>query len=281
MSYYRIDWDAINALPAAERMATLARINTDIRRVTGAERARMVHHAVAEHGTQKDAAAALGLGTARISQIIKENPMSNVTVTVTPVAPAELHRQYSGQSEPQPCYVEVDLRTRALGADWNGEIGNAIPFSVHHGFERRYPIPALTSTAANELLEKIRPLAERMCSDWREEWDGHNHKAILGEDAAAAEEEIEALCGDPADGWDRVWDSSELITVWDVDGATNGIEAEEYEITADTTDERLDEIEAQILEDLKGISDSDEVVLEGVTEYLIQLRDDAETGDDE
>lgn len=56
----------------------------------------------------------------------------------------------------------------------------------------------------------------------------------------------------------------------------SGRGAEEYGITADTTDERLDEIEEEIRENLKGISDSDEVVLEGVWEHLVQLRDDAD-----
>ena len=278
MSYYRIDWDALNQLTPDKRMAALADINTNIRHVTSAERVRMAHRAVVENGTQKAAAAALGMKTARFGQMIQENPM---IVQINTVAPAELHHQYPGQNEPQPCYVELDLRTRTLGTDWNGEIGNAVPFSVHHGFDRRYPIPALTSTAANTLLEQIRPLAERMVSDWEEQWDGNNQVAVLGDDAAAAEAEIEKLCGDPGDGWDGAWEASECVTVWDADGATNGEEAAEYDITADTTDERLDEIEEQIRQDLVGISDSDEVVLEGVDDYLRQLRDDAETGDDE
>ncbi|MET9663119.1 hypothetical protein [Streptomyces sp. NPDC006510] len=37
--------------------------------------------------------------------------------------------------------------------------------------------------------------------------------------------------------------------MWDIDGAVNGCEVEEYEITAETADERLDEIEQQILDE--------------------------------
>lgn len=273
--HYRIDWESLNQLPDAERMAALARMNKHIRSVTGAERGRMAHRAVAAHGTQKDAATHLRVGYPRFKQIIKENPVENITVTITDVAPAELHRQYPGQHEPQDAYVEVGLEQQTLCADYNGEVGNAVPADVYHGQVRRYEIPALTSTAANELLEEIRPLAERMVADWDEKWNGNDMVAVLGDDAAAAEAAIQALCAGP-------WETSEKVTVWDIDGATNGSEAADHNITATTTDERLDEIEEEIRQVLAGVSDSEEVVLEGIDDYLRQVRDDlAEEADDE
>lgn len=74
--YYSIDWDALDALPPAERMAALADINTEIRTVTGRERARMAAAAVEEHGTQAAAAKALGMKPARFSQIYREHAMN-------------------------------------------------------------------------------------------------------------------------------------------------------------------------------------------------------------
>lgn len=273
--YYRIDWDALNGLPPATRLQALADISTSAQRACGAERVRIVHTEIelqgGGHGSQKAAAEALGLKQTRTNQIAKESPM---TVTISPVEPAELHHQYPGQNEPQPCFVEVDLENRHVHADWTWANG-MYPLRVAHGIDRRYPIPPLTSTAANELLTKIRPLAERMVADWERVWDGSNHKGVLGDDARAAEEKIQELTGDPRD-WGDHWDPSDVVTVWDTDGAIAGDEAEEYGITADTTDERLDEIEEEIRENLKGISDSDEVVLEGVWEHLVQLRDDAD-----
>lgn len=268
--HYRIDWNALRSLTPAKRMAALAQINTDIRHVTSAERVRMAHQAVAEHGSQKAAADALEMKPARMNQLIKETPM---TVTINNVAPAELHRQYQGQHQPQPCYVEVDLESQLVLATYNAEIGNAVPAAVFHGIERRYEIPALTSTAANELLEKIRPFAERMVSDWEKEERDGDMVAVLGDDAEAAETEIDAMCAD-------MWEDHEKITVWGTDGAIAGDEAETYGITADTTDERLEEIEQEILTSLTEVSASDEVVLEGVTEYLESLRDGAGEDDE-
>ena len=282
MSYYRIDWDSLNQLPAGERMSALAHIHASVRRVIGAERARIAHRALAEHGSMAAAARELQVQYSRFPQILKENPMDTVTVTVSTVEPTELHHQYPHEHGPQPCYVEVDLENRHVAADWNPEIGNAIPARVFHGFARRYPIPALTSTATNELLAKIRPLAERMVADWDERPDryGNNMKAVLGDDAQAAEEEVEALCGHPADWGGGHWDASDMVTVWDIDSATTGDEAEEYGITPATTDERLEEIEEEIRQLLADVSDSDEVVLEGIDEYLAGLRDDQRLNSD-
>lgn len=272
MSYYRIDWDALNALSPAEKMAALSRINTDIRHVTGAERNRMAHRAVAKHGSQRAAADALGMKPARFNQIYKESPM---TVTITPCTePAELHRHYPGQTEPQDCFIALDIRDGHMWADYNPEVGNGVPADVWHGLVRRYDIPPLTAQAANRVMEEIRPLAERIFTDSEEVWDGSNHVARLGDDAVAAEEEILARFGEDPEDRQDAWDPADLVSVWDIDGATNGGEAEEYGITAATTDERLAEIEEQIRHDLAGISDSDVVVLDGVDDYLEQLRDD-------
>lgn len=183
-----------------------------------------------------------------------------------------LYHRYSSQTSPQDCYIELDLREGTLLADYDSEVGNAVPSEARNGFWRWYPIPALTGSAADELMKQIAPLADRILADWEEVWDGNNHKARLGKDAQAAEEEIDALIG-----YDRHrdiddTDPTDLVTVWDVDGACNGTEVEDYGITADTTDERLDEIEEDIRKSLAEVSDSPVVVLDGVAEYLRDKR---------
>ncbi|MGI5122798.1 hypothetical protein ACQEU5_25105 [Marinactinospora thermotolerans] len=268
--YYRIDWEALNSLPPAEQMTALAEIISSVQRACSAARDRIVHRTIEALGTQRAAAQVLGMKPARTNQIAKETPVTVQIITCD--TPAELYRRYPGQREAQPVYVEVDLRNRTVSADYDPEVGGGVPASVYHGFERRYPIPPLTSAAANELLERVRPLAERMCSDWEEHWDGDSLVAVLGGDALAAEAEVEALVGDPQD-WGDHWDASERVTVWDVDGATNGDEVEEYGITAATTDEELEGIEEQILDALTEVSPSGEAVLEGVDEYLRSERD--------
>lgn len=180
-----------------------------------------------------------------------------------------LHRRYDSQSSPQDCYIELDLREGTLLADYNSEVGNAVPGAVRHGFEIRYPIPALTGSAADELMYRIAPLAERIVADWEQVRDGNNMVARLGEDAQAADAEIGAEIGyDPEDDYT---DPADLIQVWDVDGACNGTEVEDYGITADTTDERLGEIEEEIRKSLQEVSDG-VVVLDGVAEYLQDKR---------
>lgn len=190
--------------------------------------------------------------------------------------PAELYRHYDGQSEPQPAYLQLDLKAGTLHADYDGEIG-ATPFSVHYGFDRRWDIPLLTAKAANRTLREVAPLADRILADWEEKWDGNNMVAVLGEDAQAAEEEIEKLLGLPTgygDDPNQGFPDSDLIGVWDIGGATNGCEVDEFGITADTTDARLEEIEQEILTGLAGCGDSPVAVCHGLDDYLKGLRDD-------
>lgn len=192
-------------------------------------------------------------------------------------SPTELYRHYDRQSEAQPAYIELDLREGTLLASYNAEIGNAIPFSVHHGFERRYGIPTLHGEAANRVMKELALLADRILADWEEEWDGNNMVAVLGDDAKEAEEEIQERLGlnlgyGDFDADTQGFDPDDLVTEWDIDGVVNGEEAEEYGITADTTDARLDEIEAQILKDLAecgpGVG-----VCHGLDDHLRELRD--------
>ncbi|GHG33221.1 hypothetical protein GCM10018777_56690 [Streptomyces albogriseolus] len=203
-----------------------------------------------------------------------------MTISITPCTePAELFRHYDGQSEPQPAYIELDTQAGTLLADYDAEIGNAVPASVWHGLERRYRIPILTADAANRVMQEIVPLAERIVAGTEAEWDGNNTVAVMNEDAKAAEEELEeylgcnlgyGALGERTQGFPE----SDLVGVWDIDGATNGCEVDEYGITADTTDARLEEIEQEILSALAGCNGSTVAVCHGLDDYLKGLRDE-------
>lgn len=184
--------------------------------------------------------------------------------------PTGLFRHYEGQSEAQPAYIELDLREGVLLADYNAEIGNGQPFSVFHGFDRRYGIPVLTAKAANEVMHEIAPLAERILSDWEEQWNGSNHIARLGQDA---EEEINAKLGVNSP-YEMPFDAEDMVGQWDIGGVVNGSEAEEYEITAETTDERLKEIEEEILTDLAECDESPVAVCEELEAHLRGVREE-------
>jgi len=175
----------------------------------------------------------------------------------------ELYRHYARENQPQPAYIELDLRDGSMLATYNVEVDNSVPPAVRYRLKRRYDIPVLTSKAANRVMREIAPLAERVLADHEEGWNGSNHVAFLGDDAIAAEEELEKRLA-----LGEHWDESDLLTVWDVDSAVNGEEADEYGITADTTDERLDEIAAEITRDM-GVD-----VVNGLDGYLRQVRDE-------
>lgn len=192
--------------------------------------------------------------------------------------PTGLFRHYQGQSEPQGAYIELDTQEGSLHASYDSEIGNAVPFSVYHGLDRRYNIPILTADAANRVMQEIAPLADRVIAGTKAEWDGNNTVAVLDDDARAAEEELEEHLGLPSQGYgdepNQGFDDSDLVAAWDIGGATNGLEVDEYDITADTTDDRLEEIEKEILSDLVACGESPVVVCHGLDDYLRGLRDD-------
>lgn len=197
----------------------------------------------------------------------------------------ELYRHYDGQHEAQSAYIELGLRDGVLLASYDALVGGGTPTDVRNGFDRRYPIPVLTGEAANRVMEEIAPFAHRVLADWVEEWDGNNMVVRLGPDAEAAEEHImkHLGCKDFNDS-NQGFADSDLVTEWDVDGAINGFEVENYGITADTTDERLQEIEADIVKDLAGCGGTSVVVVHGLDDHLKSLRKEqrdkaAEQGD--
>jgi hypothetical protein len=125
----------------------------------------------------------------------QEDPMSqNTTITIN-VPEDHLYHRYPGQTNPQPTHIEIDPETRTLSADWNAEIGNAVPARVWHGLVRRYalPSPYLSQAAIKRIMEDIAPLAVRVCDGFASRWDGHNTVGVLNEDAMDAEEAIERI----------------------------------------------------------------------------------------
>ena len=167
-----------------------------------------------------------------------------------------------------PTYVDVDLPGREVSVGYHA--GNGTPGRVWHGYTRRYSIPLLTADAANRLMERVAPLAERMCHDWSEEIGRSGRaEAVLGADGRAAEAElIAALPGD------EDVDPADLVDVWDAAGLFVGNEVDEYGITADTSDQQLEQIATQMLDEIRHNSASGVVVAPGLEEHLRDLRDE-------
>ncbi len=127
------------------------------------------------------------------------------------VNPTGLYGRYDGQTQEQPAYIELDLEDKTLSADWNGEIGNAVPMDVWHGLRRRYHIPCLVADEANALMEEIAPLCERVVAGSEIVWDGNNWVAKLNEDAEDAEMEIDRMCEQAEGETVSEWEASDFF----------------------------------------------------------------------
>jgi hypothetical protein len=142
---------------------------------------------------------------------------------------APLYHVYPQQMQPQGAYIELDCKTGQMIADWNGEIGNAIPFSVYHGHDRRWPVPNnMSADAINSLMDEIAPLAQRVLDGYDSTWDGNNMVAVLDDDAQEAEAAIVSLIPDEGDL--VVWDVEEylfgnchLIEHWDTQSIEDAV----------------------------------------------------------
>ncbi len=172
------------------------------------------------------------------------------------VQPGALLAIYPGQQKPQSAYIELDCRTGSLQADWNGEVGNAVPADVWHGHTRRYAIPLLRGATVNALLDEIAPFAQRVLDGYASAWDGNNHVATFDDDASVAEEEIETIIESYGEG-DLHWADAEdwLHEVRD-------------ELALAFDDETIDEM----IDKYGGDGTEDAPVLVGIRDYLDDLR---------
>lgn len=193
-------------------------------------------------------------------------------VEIIEVSGTELYHRYPGQTSAQDCYVELDVRSGQLTAKTNGEIGNARPAEVHYGHVQRWSIPALKASAANDLLEQIRPFAERVRDGYETEWNGNsgNQVAMFNLDAQDAIDDIVSLCSNTSlDDELAVWEASDWLYGL---GSSMHSQAEVLEITATTTDDQLNAIEQKLI---KHAATDDVDVVEGLGEYLKRLRNEA------
>jgi hypothetical protein len=196
------------------------------------------------------------------------------TVTVKKLTePDALHCQYPGQNRLQDAYIQLDLETGIMSADYNGEIGGGIPFSVFHGRTRRWTIPVLTADAANSVMEDWVPTAQRILDGAEIEWNGHNHVAVLTDDAREADE----ILG-------RAMDAGELddlpnVETLNADDWYSGVSRSEVisqaGITGETTDDELAAIVTAEEEEAASCGEGGNVSIpDGFDEYLRALRDD-------
>lgn len=138
------------------------------------------------------------------------------TITLPPLddmraLTAPLYHRYPGQHAPQRAFLEL-REDGTVRVDWNSEIGNAVPFDVHHRRTLRWTLNQyLTGRALSDFLseEKVQALLERIHAGHSVIWDGSNNMGKLDADAQRAEEDLD---------WDiaRLNEDGEVAGVVDV-----------------------------------------------------------------
>lgn len=128
-----------------------------------------------------------------------------------------LYHQYPQQNSAQRAFLAIDTRGEGtLGADWDAEIGGAVPMSVWHGLVRRFRIPNnITEDGLHRLLSDplILALAQRIIDGTEEVWDGRNNVGRANADARKAEDELETILeAISEDDCIPVWDAEEWLS---------------------------------------------------------------------
>jgi hypothetical protein len=208
----------------------------------------------------------------------------STAITIQPVTDdTALYAHYDGQTNPQPCHIHLDCRDGVLWADYSGDVGNGTcSADERNGHIQYWGIPVLRAAAANDLMQQIAPLAQRVVDGYDTDWDGNNTVAVFSADAQDALEEIEQLCDNVDEDEETIvqaWDAGDWLAdathLYAADGSsadywncTRCVIDEVGEITSLTGDGELARMEKVINNDA-----GDGVVIDGVDRYLSDIRD--------
>lgn len=187
------------------------------------------------------------------------------TATVTIIYPTEcLHYRRHGEHRPQPVVLELDPERRELTVRVDHNDRHTTSFAVYHRRVAHWEVPALTQSAAEELLEDVLPLAERAVAGYSTRWNGHNRIGEYAGDGADAMDEISELLER------RHWHEDDTVQVWDASDYLAPIRREAAEllgITAESTDADLERVEEELRAEARP------ALLEGVMEALEAIRE--------
>ena len=110
---------------------------------------------------------------------------------------APLYCKYYNQSQPQTAELTINFKNNTIGVDYDGNIGNSQSMDSWHGREISFTVPNdLSQSQCENLLETVKPMAEKLAESYSEEWDGSNYKGkIDGYDSIDPDEtEIGQYC---------------------------------------------------------------------------------------
>ena len=187
--------------------------------------------------------------------------MTNVNIRKAEVEdPRAFFCRYQGECNAQPVFLYLDLQDGELFVStWESD-ESSFPAATFNGTLRRWKWSGVpTPDQANDLMEEVAPLAQKMLDSSEVDFVEGNWVGTLGEEAQKAERAIEkALCAE----WGRVceMDPSEFFG----DLADLGI-------TAETTDEEIEKVVAEA--DYTG-DEGVVYVVEDAGEFLREARDE-------
>jgi len=189
------------------------------------------------------------------------NTTRSTVVVVDHVSTKTLHPLYahfSGQTSPQESYVELDLDSGNLSADYSSAIGGGVPIRVWEGDVVRYDVDChLTASEINDLLDEIAPIAQ----EWIDARQGDELDSDTISFVIDAEFKIQQLCEGRTTESGGVWDAGD----WAI-----SLTPDDIGLRHDSTDADLDKI-AETLR--KEAVDDGPITLENLDEYLIDQRD--------
>lgn len=95
-----------------------------------------------------------------------------------------VYAHYQGQYQPQPAYIELDIRDGSLDADYSGEIGNALPGAVWHSLVLRFKLaPETTADQIEKIINDNKDLFQSILDGSESHWNGSNWVGKFSESA--------------------------------------------------------------------------------------------------
>jgi hypothetical protein len=105
-----------------------------------------------------------------------------------------LLRHYDGEYFNQPAYLYIDS-DNTFYCDYTGCVGGGAPSDVHNGLTLRFAIDEkLVQSEIDELLEKVKPLVEKLIANSEIDYNNCNRTRVINEVGMDVYHDIERLC---------------------------------------------------------------------------------------
>jgi len=122
---------------------------------------------------------------------------------------APLYCRFAGQYNEQPAYIEIDMESETICADYCGEVGNGLPSNVWEKRALRFRISnKITGETANNVMTEILPMAKKLLANY--EINSQTRRGVANAEPEVIIFNIERLCENVPADFD-VWSASDWI----------------------------------------------------------------------